>query len=67
MKVINITAGIAISLIVGAMIGITISQFNISTGAFYNELRKRALTSSDFICSEAREAKFLYDTYKIRE
>lgn len=56
-------------IIISFLFGVVFSPFRnyYSTSLFYAELRKRALTSSDFICNEAKEAKFLYDKYKIKD
>ena len=51
-----------IGVIIGGMIGIWFAP--VTNGKFYSELRKRAITSSSFICSEAKETKFLYEQYE---
>jgi hypothetical protein len=59
----------AIALIIIAFIfGVIISPIvmPITTASFYSELRKRALSSSDFICNEAKQAKFLYEKYELK-
>ena len=55
--------------ILGGMLGgvMGISFGPVTTGKFYSELRKRAISSSSFICSEAKEAKFLYEQYEKKE
>lgn len=53
----------------GLILGLGVSLFvaPITTARFYDELKKRALYSSDFICNEAKQTKFLYEQFKKKE
>lgn len=52
----------------GIILGLVITLFiaPITSGRFYDELRKRSLSSSEHICNEAKQAKFLYEQFKIQ-
>ena len=61
-KAAQFIATFIIGVMVGGMIAVWFAP--VTTAKFYSELRKRAITSSSFICSEAKETKFLYEQYE---